>query len=488
MLLAWVAFDVSGVVLQCSMAQGREKKPLRGGKNKQDTTADEEKGGGQRQQLYGSVSEDPSAWLKGVARWLETSDDTDPVRWLTFCCDDFKPRRIKAPVVLVWLLIQACGLLFQVILLLEIGRNLENFEGTLAANCDPAQQQHEICLGPAWNLSFTGTLTFPASAGQADFDFVIPRTQTFSFKTASHPPTFLLGVQPQAPHAMAEWQVIIHPSGKDGSIGHGGNIVSHSWGSRYTVITERHEEPSWDATVNLKSKYPDEARVAVFIIDSRISHLEDIHQQKQCSFEGSWQNFNERDQGKHHRVLSFAQSATTFFLLVQMSLAALVLRRFFLFVDTGRLLSRVIVLKFMVQDFPQQMCIAAYLYAWYADNGLRCQMCLFHPSHCDEQHPLHVTNLLVCVFTLLSAIANQLLLQAKLKRGYDSEDECVLCFFRFVMISVSILPFSTAMCFLSAMLLHLKSVAIYFMSAIPTILGWGTVLCVPLFVCCDEEF
>lgn len=287
---------------------------------------------------------------------------------------------------------------------------------------------------------------------------------------------------------MAEWQVIIHPSGKNGSIGHGGNIVSHSWGSRYTVITERHEEPSWDATVNLKSKYPDEARVAMFIIDSRISHLEDIHQQKQCSFEGSWQNFNERDQGKHHRVLSFAQSATTFFLLVQLSLAALVLRRFFLFVDTGRLLSRVIVLKFMVQDFPQQMCIAAYLYAWYADNGLRCQMCLFHPSHCDEQHPLHLTNLLVCVFTLLSAIANQLLLQAKLKRGYDSEDECVLCFFRFVMISVSILPFSTAMCFLSAMFLHLKSVAIYFMSAIPTILGWGTVLCVPLFVCCDEEF
>eukprot|EP00438_Fugacium_kawagutii_P027937 Skav234350 [mRNA] locus=scaffold1274:72879:75718:+ [translate_table: standard] len=151
-----------------------------------------------------------------------------------------------------------------------------------------------------------------------------------------------------------------------------------------------------------------------------------------------------------------------------------------------------IVLKFVVQDFPQQMCIAAYLYAWYADNGLRCQMCLFHPSHCDEQYPLHLTNLLVCLFTLLSAVANQLLLQAKLKRGYDSEDECVLCFFRFVMVSVSILPFSTAMCFLSAVLLHLKSVAIYFMSAIPTILGWGTLLCahgsVPLFVCCDEEF
>ncbi|CAK9069754.1 Integral membrane protein [Durusdinium trenchii] len=282
--------------------------------------------------------------------------------------------------------------------------------------------------------------------------------------------------------------VVVHPTGKDGSVGHATNIVRHSWGSRYYVITEKHEEPSWDGTMNLKSKYNDEVQISVFIIDSRITHLEDIHQQKQCSFEGSWQNFNERGQGKHHRVLSFTKAATCFFLLVQLSLAVLVLRRFFLFVDTGKLLSRVIVLKFVLQDFPQQLCIAAYLYAWYADNGLRCQMCLFHPNHCDEQHPLHSTNFFVCLFTLLSAIANQMLLQAKLKRGYDSEDECVLCFFRFVMLSVSTLPFSTAMCFLSALLLHLKSVAIYFMSAIPAILGWGALICVPLFVCCEEEF
>ena len=146
-------------------------------------------------------------------------------------------------------------------------------------------------------------------------------------------------------------------------------------------------------------------------------------------------------------------------------------------VDTGKLLSRVpspllcfaltvkkkhsgtlplrIVLKFFVQDFPQQCCsktfptrnlqiqigqhikdvhcslpvfmvrapvrhsqleasLRARHSARYAENGLRCQMCLFHPSHCsgltcphapcevtaslpyggDDQHPLHSTNLL----------------------------------------------------------------------------------------------
>ncbi|CAJ1408232.1 unnamed protein product [Effrenium voratum] len=149
-------------------------------------------------------------------------------------------------------------------------------------------------------------------------------------------------------------------------------------------MTPKAQELSWSASLNLKSKYAEEAQIQAFVVDSRIAHLEDIHAQKQCSFEASWQNFSERGQGRHHRVLSFAKLATGFFLCVQLFLGAVVMWRFFFFVDTGKLLSRVIVVKFILQDFPQQICIAAYLYAWYADNGLRCQMCLFHPNHCSR--------------------------------------------------------------------------------------------------------
>merc|ERR1711904_298924 len=99
--------------------------------------------------------------------------------------------------------------------------------------------------------------------------------------------------------------------------------------------------------------------------------------------------------------------------------------RFYFYVESGKLLSRVIAVKFLAQDFPQQLCIVAYLYGWYAENGLRCQMCLFHPQHCDDEHPLHFANLLVCIFTLLSACSNQLLLQAKSKKC-DEEEECFL--------------------------------------------------------------
>eukprot|EP00434_Breviolum_minutum_P040472 symbB.v1.2.035965.t1/scaffold4768.1/size35182/4 len=58
------------------MAPGQEQKPLRGGKSKSKNKAsrDEENGGataaGEKQNLYGSVSEDPAAWLKGVSRHL----------------------------------------------------------------------------------------------------------------------------------------------------------------------------------------------------------------------------------------------------------------------------------------------------------------------------------------------------------------------------------------------------------------------------------
>eukprot|EP00441_Pelagodinium_beii_P032241 CAMPEP_0197637642 /NCGR_PEP_ID=MMETSP1338-20131121/12803_1 /TAXON_ID=43686 ORGANISM="Pelagodinium beii, Strain RCC1491" /NCGR_SAMPLE_ID=MMETSP1338 /ASSEMBLY_ACC=CAM_ASM_000754 /LENGTH=448 /DNA_ID=CAMNT_0043210081 /DNA_START=16 /DNA_END=1358 /DNA_ORIENTATION=- len=403
--------------------------------------------------FYGTVNEaaaDPGKWWNSLTRWLETSDDTDPAKYLTWCCDDFRPRRLKAPVVLAWLLVQSFGLLFQAVLLSEVSRNLEDYEATLASNCAPQHFAHDVCLGPAWNLSFSGPMNFPPSESQADFDYVIPKTQPFLFKTLSQPPTFMLGVEPLAPHENAEWQISLGPGKESDSLWWSSRRTlnlgpaAQGWGSRYHVVTSKeYKGPSWSGALNLKSKYSETAAINVFVVDSRITHLEDVHKQEQCSFEKSWENFSSRSQGRHHKVLSYARSATLFFLIVQLMLAGVVFRRFFLYVETSKLLSRVIALKFVVQDFPQQMCIVAYLYAWYADNGMRCQMCLFHPEHCDYQYPLHATNLMVCLFTLLSAMANQLLLQAKLKRGYDSEDECVMGFFRFILMSVSVLPFTT---------------------------------------------
>merc|ERR1711972_631942 len=158
------------------------------------------------------------------------------------------------------------------------------------------------------------------------------------------------------------------------------------------------------------------------------------------------------------------------------------------YVEGGKLLSRLIAIKFLMQDAPQQICIVLYMHAWYSQNGLRCQMCLFHPQHCDNEYPLHWTSAMLCLFTLLSACSNQLLIQVRSKKTYDEEEECFQCIVRFALASVSTLPFTTAGVFFAHSLLHTRSVLAYFILGIPTIVGWSSLVCLPMAAACDEEY
>lgn len=583
--------------------------------------------------LYGSASAaaaDPSKFFRDTVRWFETSDDTDPSKCLTWFCEDFRPRKMKAPFALAWLVLQAAGLVFQLTLYGEVSRHLDGYEDVLATYCGPEHWRGDVCLGPMWDLSFTNTFSFapvPDASGHSDFDFVIASDSTFAFQTLSQPPTFLVGFEPLQPHMNARWEAsFVAQSGWKTS---DKSSIGSSWkplrasGKKYAVVsfkdfkgvgvdyvcaqensvcdcpsgrvryghdgTRTSEQPrwtdwrpveesvmcsnevfgddfphqhkecmcragefqcalegalcsctgevkyghagrpgeeaswsawrpssgstecsnkvfgdvaphsgkvcrcrgrqgpsSWTGSVSLKSSFPDETHIHVFVVDSRIQHLEDIHEQKQCKFDASWANFNMHHSGQHHQILLYTQSATFFFLMVSIATTSVVFHRFYFYVEAGKLLSRIIAVKFVIQDFPQQMCIAFYLYGWYAQDGLRCQMCLFHPEHCDDEYPLHWNNLMVCVFTLLSACSNQLLLQAKNKK-YDEEDECMLFLARGAIFSVSVLPFSTAFFFLSFTLLNIRSVWALIVAGIPTLIGWWACLAMPMFALCDED-
>jgi hypothetical protein len=118
----------------------------------------------------------------------------------------------------------------------------------------------------------------------------------------------------------------------------------------------------------------------------------DCRKGAQCSVEGSWQNFNERRNGRYHRILALTHRATAFLICVSIACFSLVLYRFCFFVESGKLLSRIIAVKSFVQDLPLQLCIVLYLYGWYAPSGLRCQLCFFDPTFCDNEHPLHFSN------------------------------------------------------------------------------------------------
>lgn len=469
--------------------KGAEKREMDDPGEKDDLGLPTGRGGG-----YGIASAvaNPGQMFMDTARWLESSEDTDPIKMLGCCCEDFKARKLKAPCVLGWLVLQALGIFSQFALLSEVTRHLEEYDQTLARNCGPEHQQHGVCLGPTWNFSYSGVLAFPpAGSDNSDYDFVIPTDQAFKFKTTSSPATFLVGVEPQVPHNNAHWRLSISATGPRTGDNTWRDKNLEAWfgtGRKFNVFSSRYFSGAgeWAASMNLKSKYDTTAQVYAYVVDSKLQHLEEIHNQKQCSFEKGWQNFNDRESGRHQTVLLTTRRATTFFLVLSVGCFLLMLRRFLLYVEGGKLLSRVVALKFVLQDLPQQVCIVGYIYSWYAVDGLRCQMCIFHPGHCDDEHPLHFSNLVLCILTLLSASSNQMLLTPKAKR-IDEETECFLALSRVALFSVSILPFSTAMFFLTSSVLHFQSTVIYAASAVPTFVGWGTVFCVPMFSICEDE-
>lgn len=397
--------------------------------------------------------------------------------------------------VLGWILLQAASLLFSLLLLAEISGHLAEFEATLAEQCSPAHTRQGICLGSAWNLSYSGVLSFPpndVSDGSSGFDFVVEADRSFSFATRSQPPTFLLGVEPRAPGV--KWKVGFstrRPDGFSADLWYRGTGVEvKGANSAYRVITPRgmSDVNQWTGSMSLTGTTSRQTDISVYVVDSRIEHLDDIHKQEQCSFEQSWQNFGERHNGEHHRVLTFTYQALGLFTLVSAGLLALVSHRFFYYVESGNLLRRVIALKFLLQDFPQQALIVAYLYGWYAKNGLRCQMCLFHPLHCELQHPLHWSNLFACLFCVLSASANQLMLKAKPVKHSDGEEECCVFFMRLVLFSVSALPFSTGIYLFPFWFprgSHL--VLILLLAGVPMVMGWAVVICMPFLACCGDE-
>jgi len=373
---------------------------------------------------------------------------------------------------------------------------LEVYENTIAVHC-AGHVQSDVCLGPSWALTYSSVLNFPAATGQdsPEFDFVIQADQSFQFDTRSSPSTFLVGVEPLAPHQMAGWKLMINAVPQTFAE-RPMNIAAH--GSKYSVHTglapfywhgaeKAGTTKRWHGALTLSSKYAEAAQVRLYVVDSQIAHLSDIHQNKQCSFEDSWRNFNERHSGQHHRVMYFAWYTTAFFLLVSLASTCLMLRRFLYFVEGGKLLSRLIVVKFLVQDLPQQLCIAIYFYSWYAKNGLRCQMCLFLPEHCDEENPLHWANFMLCAITLLSACSTQGLLQDKVRRRSE-DDELFQVFVRVAALCVCTLPFSTSLIILSSCIPQLRSASMYMMAGVPCVLGWGTLLCVPMAATCEEEF
>mmetsp|Transcript_4278 Transcript_4278/g.8819 ORF Transcript_4278/g.8819 Transcript_4278/m.8819 type:complete len:177 (+) Transcript_4278:2-532(+) len=158
--------------------------------------------------------------------------------------------------------------------------------------------------------------------------------------------------------------------------------------------------------------------------------------------------------------------------------------------DGSDVFRRVVTIKFFTQDLMQQGLILAYLYSWYNDGGLRCQLCLFDVQHCDDEYAFHFGNLVLIGCTLFSSVCNQLLISAKNKKYYDEDEEVLVCFVRTAMLAASILPFTTGILTMQSHLLRLGPWTIMAAGCLCA-MGWLVVFCVICLPICsflDEDF
>eukprot|EP00439_Symbiodinium_sp_Y106_P039513 s3687_g4.t2 len=147
----------------------------------------------------------------------------------------------------------------------------------------------------------------------------------------------------------------------------------------------------------------------------------------------------------------------------------------------------IILVKLVVMDVPQQVCIVLYLLGWYEQEGLRCQLCLFHPQHCEPEHPFRLANSAAFLCTLLSSVVNQIIIGPSQKHKASGEPgaEWIV---RIGLLCVSILPFTTGVYWSTSALVWTPVLAriLFFL---PCVIGWfcifATVLSC-LVACCAE--
>jgi hypothetical protein len=343
---------------------------------------------------------------------------------------------------------------------------------------------------------------------------------SFQFSTLSSPPTFLISVNPlsigegdkeepppvagdgmpryDAPPEVlkdARWSIEVERvkpphTGAPFSKYHTGaeaiTFEDFSVESNDTMKTVGRVE--WKASVKSRSWGEKKHRYALFVEDAAMAHLPAIHATPQCAFGRSWKAFNEHHQGTNHRALSWCNTLLGWFLLIGLAAVYVVhseisqpqkgaTHRFHIVIAT----------KFFLQDVPQQVCIVLYIFGWYEGSGLRCQLCLFKPEHCVAEDAFHFANLVALMCTLMSSMANQLLIRPVFKRKYNEDDICMHYFVRISGTCISVLPFTTAMCLASRSLIPMPT-AMHIIFAVPCAVGWlcfVAAACLPAMVCCE---
>eukprot|EP00401_Gymnodinium_catenatum_P013883 CAMPEP_0117498176 /NCGR_PEP_ID=MMETSP0784-20121206/21576_1 /TAXON_ID=39447 /ORGANISM="" /LENGTH=498 /DNA_ID=CAMNT_0005293247 /DNA_START=69 /DNA_END=1565 /DNA_ORIENTATION=+ len=437
-----------------------------------------------------------------VPKWYDAEAD---ILDSGFTFRDFDQAAIRN-----WLLLQIAGLVFQILLWREVSGHLVEFDEVVREQCAPEHRQHGVCVGSMWNLAYYRDVVLTGSL----FD-----RHTFEFSTLSSPPTFLIDVDPVSgaqasgadPPSVAESDIDAVEDLKDirwsldvarlNPPHMGGSFRRYSSGPKALTFEDfsseaqdalaKNKRVEWRATLSSRSAANKKVRFVVYVEDAAKANPAAFRSAPLCVFGKAWKAFNEQHQGANHRALSWCSFLLSGFVFIGGGTIFVVHREAVnLAKDNGsRRFHRLVLAKFLLQDIPQQACIVLFIFGWYEGGGLRCQLCMFRPEHCTDESPFHFANMVAIAFTLLSSLANQLLVRPIFKKIYTEDDICLQYFLRAGGVCVSVLPFTTGICLASRSVLPMSTL-MHVVFALPCLLGWlslAGLLCLPMLMCCDED-
>jgi hypothetical protein len=314
-------------------------------------------------------------------------------------------------------------------------------------------------------------LNFGSRGARTGADWVIGADRSFSFSPVSCPPTVLVGVEPMPPHNHAGYSVAVWTLSSERDM-----FEAHPGARRFTfkpangphseVIQATKAEcgATFKVDITLRSTHESGIAMSTYALDSTVSHLELISSSKMCDFKLAWSSFEDTQAWRPSHTLGVVR--TVAFMAIVAGVActfrvyALAARKSN--VEFGAMVGG----KYWLVDVPLQVCLVMYLYHWYRNSGMRCQLCLFDPEHCEDEHPLHFSNGLLCAVTVLSSAMNQLIL-APSSPPKDEDEHITNGCLRLMLFSLATLPFSFGLLVISVSTLHVQSVWIFILLMMP---------------------
>ena len=420
----------------------------------------------------------------------------------------FKSRRISRTWISYWVILQGVLLFFQLFLYAEVSSHSRMYDATIHRECNA--EKVGSCKSRIWQTRQDVTHYIHKDVHNLETPVLI------DFKTLMWAPTAVqvsVIADPPELHLPYQLHLVRHPVGN-----HTTERVFHEYrttGINSVYIEEGQTGKSvfvtaeWEGTLQLvqyptrfsrgKSYAPVLQKIAndlnsVRVVATEMNSIElglFRHAAPMCDVKKSWNNVMVHSMDVGSGRLSWIKHCLGLSILVSMMVT------FFVWswysgrhVVEGVKFHYLVAAKTILQDLPLQAIVLWYIFSWYeGGGGEKCQLCVLDYAHCEKMNPLHFTNFMVVMAVIASSLSNQFLFSADPSSLRTEDDRGFVVFVRIILISVSILPFSTAMIAFNASLIQLPGL-VHTVFLLPCFAGWVglfSLLCFPITTLVDDD-